>query len=144
MIEHEIIVHKTKYQVYQASPPTREYNYSGKKFNQEEYNEYLNDFKFHEGDFICIGTHQITSLMQVYNVLYIETDASKVNYRYRMDDPVCMFLVSVSDTPSPWKKWDSGPGYRCLTQEEFNTLILPERDRIQDHCLKHKDHTRPV
>jgi hypothetical protein len=141
MITHQIVIHKP--QIVAVPYPSHSTYHSSKKLSQEEYNEYLNELKFHEGDFITYGNvRNIPTMLSIYQVSSIETDAAKITYRYREDDPICMYLIQLSDSENPWKKWDSCVGYRSLTQEEFDQFIRPNHDHLQDYCNKHALHPK--
>lgn len=135
MISHRIVVYKPP--VY-VPPPTTVHTVFNNAFKtQEEYTEYLNKIPFNVWDFVSLTPAQATSINQLHRITRIEQEFNRVIYS-RYGPPNVLHVLSLNLTmPTPWARWDNPTGYRLISQKEFNEFILPNNDKLQDHCKQY-------
>lgn len=145
MIKHAIIVVKPR-----TMPP--QFTAANNKFNsQEEYDAFLKDMPFFEGQVITLSPTEVFYLGACAIVVSIERDYSRLSYtpygNHRAKVMHIMQLpsdVAMANRNSPWSRWDSLDGYRLLSQEEHKRLVEPNRDLIQDYCAAQLGSASPL
>lgn len=139
MIEHYIVVAPKKPGF--SLPPIGAGTGDGAHVrNQHDYNGYLNDFPYNEGDFLTFASAHVQSLAQIHYIAKLETSFDKVVWD-RYGGPKLMHMVQC-EAPrggvslTPWVRWDNRNGYRLLTATEYDEYIKENHDNIRDSCLK--------
>jgi len=135
MISHAITVFKAPVQPAWVAPVHRpETGLS----SQEELDKAIAECPFVVGDFLTLAPGPVTSLTMVHRIIAIEADFKKIILSGYHKKPNLMRVLQCNmHVQTPWLRWDSPPGYRRLSQEEFDTFIVPNRDQLQDYCSKY-------
>lgn len=136
MLSHSIVVKEIKssytswYQPQQGPSIT----------NQEELSLYINTLNFLPGDFVTWGQTPASHTAQVSCVTSIEKDYAYLIFTQHTKVPKVLELVSLGSDQykgSVFKRMDSIESYRKLTEQEFKTIIIPNRDNILNRCKEH-------
>lgn len=129
MIYHSILTSKRS--IINPVQPLLSWN-----LTQEELNALIKDSGLSVGMFITSTKSQVTFLTQIEYIIGIEHNASKVHYRYQNRDPMWLHIMSIPrvdmSNTDPWIRSDCETGYRQITVPEYEKLILPVNDFIQN------------
>lgn len=132
MIYHSILVTPKQEARSIIQHPTA---YNG-RLTQDELNALIKDSGFSVGMFITSTKSKITFITQIEYIIGVQHNAEKVSYRYQNRDPLWLFVMSIprTDMPNinPWIRNDCETGYRQITVPEFENLILPVNDFVQN------------
>lgn len=135
MITHFIIKHWKR--------PEKKEN----KLTKHEINEILNKNNYEVGDYITwVKSGQEARMLGQIDILAdIQTDADKVEYKIGTEAPLLynLMLIPRPDAPvtDPWTRWDTGIETRKITKVEYDQLVAPIHDYVQNY-LKHWKETK--
>ncbi len=129
MIYHSILTDKRS--IINPVQPLPSWN-----LTQEELNALIKDSGLSIGMFITSTKSQVTFLTQIEYIIGIEHNAAQVHYRYQNRDPMWLHVMSIPSvdmsSTDPWIRCDCETGYRQITVPEYEKLILPVNDFIQN------------
>lgn len=145
MIKHSIVVVKPRNVIpmHQQSPAINRFN------SQAEYDVWLKDLPFFEGQIITLSQIEVNFLGACAIVVSIERDYNKLSYTpYGAQRAKVMHVLQLQNDATyrstPWARWDSVDGYRILSADEHRRLVEPNRDFIQDYCQQHLGCASPL
>lgn len=153
MITHTIVTHKPKVEVksYQQefNNPNWPYNpnYSRRKFTDKAaFDAWLKETTLSIGFIVTMlpVNHRVTSLHQIHLIIEENKDFDKIEWHQHSGEPKVFKFVQISKNGPgisvDWIRWDGLDGYRKLTLDEFNSIVIPNRDLISNY---HKSYVRP-
>lgn len=132
MIDHAIIV--TKEKEYNVVP--WKHQWEQQRLSQEDLNKFIAECDFNAGEFVTFATARATQLSQISYILRINNDHVLVSYQPRDNIPKILKLMSIYNTNQEWIRADTTNGYRKITQDEYDSLVKPNHDRIQNHIQR--------
>lgn len=136
MLSHSIVVKDVKSSYSGWYQPEQ----SPSIANQEELSRYINTLNFLPGDFVTWGQTPVNNPAQVSCITSIEKDFAYLIFAHHTKAPKILELVSLGSDSykgSVFKRMDAVDSYRKLTEQEFKTIIFPNRANILHRCKKH-------
>lgn len=86
-------------------------------------------------DKLGVAEH-VDSKTGIHYVLWTQSNFNRLSWMNDKGHPRCFYIVTLfGSTPTPFTRWDSCVDYRTLTDKEFEDVIKPNHDFVQD-CIK--------
>lgn len=104
--------------------------------SKEEFESWISAHEFNQiGMLVTFAKKDtvVSTLQQVHMLVDIVRDWDKIPmWDPYANKPKCFKFVQLKEN-DPWLRWDTDNGYRFLTEQEIDTIIKPNHDKVQ-HC----------
>lgn len=142
MIIHKIITEKPRFRVVNQPTHTtyqigyNQYSQYTVIKNQEDFNDYLNKNHFDVGDIVKSNYiyGEARTLFSLWMVMHVETDFNNIP-SWERGRPRILKLLQLSSvqTATAYMKYDVVEDFVLINDEEYNSLVEPISDYLQNH-----------
>lgn len=142
MIKHSIIVSpkpKIRYDSYHGTGSF--FNRPVKFSSQKELDEHISNIPFHVGSWITYKTISRPILSQIHYIIARESNYDNLKFDNKGDPKMFALVNNNGRIPGviPWRRWDSHTDYRLLSKQEWEELVEPSYDFLQNHIKQERE-----